>query len=155
MSEATRIADQLHRAVHGTAWHGPDVMSLLEDVDASRAAQRPVAAGHSIWEIVLHIIAWQEFVLDTLRGGAMPSELAVERDWPPAGATADDWARDRLKLEETTGNLVRAIRELDDSQLRERAGGREYSSYFLLHGIVQHTLYHAGQIAILKKAART
>jgi uncharacterized damage-inducible protein DinB len=155
VSEATRIADQLHRAVHGTAWHGPDVMMLLEDVDASRAAHRPIAAGHSIWEIVLHIVAWQECVLAALRGKSLPMDLPAEQDWPPPGATVDDWARDRVKLEETTGNLVRAIRELDDARLRERAGGREYSIYFLLHGIVQHTLYHAGQIAILKKAAQT
>ena len=29
--------------------------------------------------------------------------------------------------------------------------GYDYSYYVMLHGAVQHTLYHAGQIAILKK----
>jgi len=29
--------------------------------------------------------------------------------------------------------------------------GRDYTTYVMVHGVIQHNLYHAGQIAILKK----
>jgi hypothetical protein len=47
--------------------------------------------------------------------------------------------------------LAAAIEQLDDARLEERAPGRDFSIYFLLHGVVQHNLYHAGQMALLKK----
>ena len=56
------------------------------------------------------------------------------------------------------GNAHRALQEtilqLEDSRLKDRVPGQPYSVYFLLHGVVQHDLYHAGQIAILKKVSR-
>jgi hypothetical protein len=57
-SEAGRIADQLRRAFDGSAWHGPALLELLEDVDAATAAAKPLAHVHSIWELVLHIAVW-------------------------------------------------------------------------------------------------
>jgi hypothetical protein len=33
-----------------------------------------------------------------------------------------------------------------------KATGPDYSCYVVLHGVVQHDLYHAGQIVLLKKA---
>ena len=57
-TEAARIADQLRRAFDGTAWHGPSLMELLDDVDAATAAAKPLAKVHSIWELVLHVAAW-------------------------------------------------------------------------------------------------
>jgi uncharacterized damage-inducible protein DinB len=45
---------------------------------------------------------------------------------------------------------------LSDDRLSEPAPGirRQYSIYEMLHGIIQHDLYHAGQIAILKKGSQ-
>jgi len=48
--------------------------------------------------------------------------------------------------------LRETIAKLDDEKLKEKAAGQEYSIYFMLHGVIQHDLYHAGQIALLKKA---
>ena len=59
MSEATRIADQLRRAFHGEAWHGPALLELLKGVPSEEAARRPLPKAHSIWEIVLHVGAWE------------------------------------------------------------------------------------------------
>jgi hypothetical protein len=50
--------------------------------------------------------------------------------------------------------LVAAVAALADSRLDEIVPGKEgayYTFYYMLHGVVQHELYHAGQIALLKK----
>jgi len=49
---------------------------------------------------------------------------------------------------------VAAVDDLPDSRLYEVVPGKtgkHYTFYYMLHGVVQHELYHAGQIALLKK----
>ena len=153
MREVARIGSQLKRASEGGAWHGPALLELLADVTAAQAASRPLAGAHSIWEIALHVAAWQGFAARALEGEPMPSNLPEEEDWPPVGDESEEAWRAALDgLGEVNRRLRDAVRRLSDEDLERIVGGREYNVYFLLHGIVQHGLYHAGQIALLKKA---
>ncbi|HEX8500132.1 MAG TPA: DinB family protein [Pyrinomonadaceae bacterium] len=154
MSEVARIGSQLKRASEGGAWHGPALLELLADVPAARAAARPLAGAHSIWEIALHVAAWQDFARRALGGEPMPTALPAEEDWPPAAGEGEEAWRDAVaNLREVNRRLREAVRKLSDEDLHDVVPGREYTFYFLLHGVVQHGLYHAGQIAILKRAS--
>jgi len=65
MMEVGRIADQLRRSLHGDVWHGSSVNDdVLANVNASTASAKRLRGAHSIWEVVLHIIAWEQIVLD-------------------------------------------------------------------------------------------
>jgi uncharacterized damage-inducible protein DinB len=152
MKEAERIADQLRRAMQGEAWHGPSLKEILGGVTAAQAAARPVAAAHSIWELVHHITAWEGIVLRRL-GGKVVKDVSTEVDWPPVRETSEAaWQRTLVALEADNRRLCDAIAQMPDERLRERVPGKESSFYGELHGVVQHDLYHAGQIALLKKA---
>src|SRR5260370_41368205 len=70
-SEASRISDQLRRAFGGDAWHGHSVFEILKGVTAAQAAARPIKNAHSIWELVLHIAAWDGPGLRLLGGAAV------------------------------------------------------------------------------------
>ena len=155
MSEAVRIADQLRRSFHGQAWHGPAVLEPLADISAERAASRPLPNAHSIWELVLHISAWENVALRWLVGEiAELPHLAAEDDWPPVRETsASAWKQAADELAARHDRLVEFAARLSKRQLSEKVAGREYSLYFLLHGLAQHNLYHAGQIALLKKGS--
>src|SRR5579863_7906291 len=151
-SEATRVADQLRRAFDGSAWHGPALMELLEDVDAATAAAKPVHKVHSIWELVLHIAVWDEAGLRRLSGEKwQPTGLANFPSMPKPTKAA--WRKAVAATKRTHDTLVRTGASLPDARLRDRVPGKRYDFYHMLHGIAQHELYHAGQIAILKKAA--
>lgn len=150
--ETKRLASQLRRSYEGQAWHGPSLLELLEGVTAEQAAAKPLAGAHSIWELVLHIEAWEREALAVV-GGKGCDTLAGDADWPPVRDTSmEAWQGALDRLRSTSKELVAAIRAMDDAKLDELAGGREFNFYFLLHGVVQHNLYHAGQIAMLKKA---
>jgi len=153
MSETHRIADQLGRSQRGSAWHGPSLGELLAGVDAGLAQWRPLSGTHNMWELLLHVTAWQSVALDAVEGSRMP-ELAGLEDWPAAGSTEQEWRGAVQKLDGINRALVAAVSKFPDERLRETVPGRNYSFYFLLHGVVQHNLYHAGQIALLKAAAR-
>jgi len=153
MREVVRIGSQLKRASEGGAWHGPALLELLADVTAEQAASRPVPNAHSIWEIVLHVAAWQGFAAAAVAGGSMPIDLPEEENWPPVtDAGPEAWRAAVAEVGEANRRLRAAVRKLSDEDLERIVAGREYSVYFLLHGVVQHGLYHAGQIALLKKA---
>src|SRR5262245_54071845 len=85
MKEVERILDQFKRSYEGEAWHGPSVREVLANVNALKASTHPVPAAHSIWEITLHIAAWQHFVCRRLQGEKV--EATPEQDWPLASST--------------------------------------------------------------------
>ena len=150
-SEAAGIADQLRRAFYGTAWHGPAVFELLANVDAAAAASRPVEDVHSIWELLLHVEAWDRAAMVRLAGEkCQPSGT---ENFPPVNqATEVAWRRALSSAKRTHDRLVKTVEALPESRLRDRVPGKRYDFYHMLHGIAQHELYHAGQMAILKKA---
>jgi hypothetical protein len=161
--EVKRIADQLNRAVNGRAWHGPAILPLVRGVSAKQASARPIAGAHSIREIVVHAAAWLDIVRQRLEGN--PPRVTAAMDWPtvagssPArgrsGAAARGWRADVARLRRAANDLQTAILSLDDRRLAADVPttGDAWSGYNTLHGVVQHLLYHAGQIAILKKGA--
>ncbi len=164
MQEMARMIDQLQRAWEGDAWYGPTLRGLLADVTAAEAAARPLAGVHNIWELTLHVSAWIETIRQRLQTGV--AAQPAEGDWPaaPAGEDADQeaWTAARGALEERHRQLLRDVAALDESRLEERIGllydaptGAGVTVYVTLHGLVQHNVYHSGQIALLKKALRS
>jgi uncharacterized damage-inducible protein DinB len=148
--EAERLADQLQRAVEGPAWHGPALFELLGSVDAAEAVQRQLTGRHSIWEIVAHLIVWHHVPLRRLQGEAV--DPIPEEDWPAVPDAGDAlWSSTRDALRQSYRALHDAIRSFPDERLGETVPGKPYSLYVMLHGVVQHDLYHAGQIALLKQ----
>lgn len=155
MSEADRIRDQFRRAFDGEAWHGPAVLALLKDVTAEQAAAHPISGAHSIWELTQHIRAWESACLRRLNGD--PAQLPDQEDWEQLNDFSEaSWSRTKQQLIDTHQQLLDAISAIDDSRLDQPIINDpqiNFSTvYVTLHGGVQHDLYHAGQIAILKKA---
>ena len=151
ISEAGRIADQLRRAFDGSAWHGSALLEILADVDATTGVARPIANAHSIWELVLHIGVWDRSGL--VRLGGEKYQPTGEDNFPPViKASEAAWRKAVAETKRTHDKLVKTVAVLPDARLWDRVPGKRYDFYHLLHGIAQHELYHAGQIAILKKA---
>ena len=129
------------------------MLDLLQDVDAATAAAKPIPDVHGIWELVLHIAAWDNAAIRRLAGEkCQPKGLA---NFPPvAKPTEAAWRKAVAQARRTHDQLVKIVAALPESRLRDRVPGKRYDFYFMLQGVAQHELYHAGQIAILKKAAR-
>src|SRR5262245_59839004 len=152
MTETHRINSQLKRAQEGQAWHGPSLHELLDGVTAEQASARPISNAHSIWELVNHIGAWEQIALRRLEGES-EIEIPDEINFPPVTESSEAaWQATLQSFEASHRSLREGIKKIDDARLEEIATGTSYSIYVLLHGVIQHNLYHAGQIALLKKA---
>jgi uncharacterized damage-inducible protein DinB len=149
-TESALLAEQLRRAFDGTAWHGPALLELLRDVDAAKAAAKPVPDVHSIWELVLHVAVWDQAALRRLAGEKCQPTGVANFPLVPRPTEAA-WRKTVANTQRTHEILVKTVAGLPDSRLRDRVPGKRYDFYFMLHGVAQHELYHAGQIALLKK----
>lgn len=149
-SHPVLLAEQLRRAFDGDAWHGPAVLELLADVDAARAVAKPLPNVHSIWELVLHIAVWDDAALRRLDGKVWQPEGTDNFPIPPKPTEAA-WRKAIADAKRTHNLLVKRVAELPESRLWGQVPGKKYDFYHMLHGMAQHELYHAGQIAILKK----
>lgn len=144
------LADQIDRAFRGESWHGTSVREVLADVTAEDAAARPIPGAHSIWEIVLHLSAGYDLVLRRVRGERV--QLSAEEAWPPVTRRGEAaWREDREALDRRNEALVEAVRAFPPEGLAEELGS-QFPAYVQFCGAPQHDLYHAGQIALLKKA---
>ena len=151
MSETRRIAGLLKAAFEGEAWHGPAVKETLAGIGAAQAAARPIARAHTIWEIAAHIATWENVVLRRLRGEKV--EPSDAEDWPRAGAGGERaWSELLQRLESGNRALQDAILAFDEAALDRPPPGGRTPAYTLMHGVIHHDLYHAGQISLLKKA---
>jgi len=151
-SELGRLDEQLRRVLEGEAWHGPSVLELLAGVSAAQAASHPIAGAHSIWELVLHIGTDYDLLLRRLAGDG--HALTASEDWPACPeATEENWRQTVEELRRKNERLRRAVREFPAERLDAPLVAEvSYTAYMQFIGVTQHNLYHAGQIALLKRA---
>jgi len=145
MGEIERIGKQLERTYSGDPWHGPSLRRVLQEVSSEAANARPIEGAHSIAELAAHILAWREETLRRLEGGG--GDVPVAGDWP----LPLEWSELLARLDRSHEALTKAVAALPEEVLDEKVKGRRESHYVLLQGIIHHDLYHAGQIALLKK----
>jgi uncharacterized damage-inducible protein DinB len=150
--EIERIHSMFRSSFSGDAWHGDSVMKIVDEITAEQAAAYPIPGAHSIWELVQHMAVWEDVVRRRLGGETvLPTP---EEDWPAVRSTdAAAWKKVVETLKSNHAALERMVAEMMDDRLDEIIPAQNYNAYVMLHGIIQHDLYHAGQIALLKKAA--
>jgi uncharacterized damage-inducible protein DinB len=159
MTERDRLLDQLEREIGGEPWHGPPLVKILDGITVEQAARTPSPDAHSIWEILIHMTGWKREVARRAQGHAAAEP--ARGDWPAIGEVSESrWraaCEDHLSAQR---DLVELVRGMSDAQLDTRVQGD--TAAFIgagitiratLYGILQHDVYHAGQIAILKKLA--
>jgi hypothetical protein len=152
MRELERIEDQLRRGLEGGAWHGPALLELLHGVTAAQAAAHPIPNAHSIWELVLHLGGTYGVVLQRLHGDS--ATLTKAEDWPPVPEpTEENWRASMAALLSLNQLARHAVQQFPAERLDQPlVPDPPYSAWIQFAGLTQHDLYHAGQVAILRRA---
>ena len=151
MSEVQTMIDDLRNIHDGDAWHGPSLKAILSGMTARQAAAKPLENAHSVWELTAHIAGWEDVFRRRLAGQLISEP--EEGDFPAVVDPSEEaWRRTLTRVDETHHSIVGAIAELTDERLRETVPGKEYTVEYMLRGLMRHHVYHAGQIALLKKA---
>lgn len=151
MTESERIAQQYDLVMHGDAWHGDPIWQILDGISPECAAYRALPATHSIWEIVLHMMFWEGVVARRLQGERAGLDEALNFPAPPETGEAN-WQKTLADFRASNRQFRKLLAELDPARLDELSAAGKRTFYEEAHGLIQHNLYHAGQIALLKKA---
>jgi len=152
MTEIERISEQLSRSFYKDAWHGPALLEVLAGVTAKQAAKRPIADAHTIWELVLHSTTWIKAVDKTITEMEY-TQVSDAANWPALSDKSElSWNQALNSLKKSHRKLEKHVLAFKNAALNKKAINTSSSISRLLYGVIQHNIYHAGQIAILKKS---
>ncbi len=156
------LRGELRRSLYGPAWHGPALIESLRDTSYEEAIVHPVGEAHSVAEIAVHGAAWLEEVARRLDGSA--PQMPARGDWCVANNfTRTDWEQAVREVEAAGELLDRLIAGLPAERLLAVCGenathdaplGSGVRFAAMLNGVIQHNVYHAGQVVMLTKALR-
>jgi uncharacterized damage-inducible protein DinB len=145
MSELNYIIESLKDTFDGDAWHGPSVMEVLSKIPADKSGER-IGNSNSIIEIVLHMATWRTYTVHKLKGDDS-YEVAPHINF----RKGENWEDALQELRKSQDNLLQALATFDPNNLTKQVPNRKYSFHKLLHGVIQHDLYHQGQIVMITK----
>jgi uncharacterized damage-inducible protein DinB len=151
MNQTQRIADSYRAVTLKDAWYAPSLTQVLAQISPELATTPPIQGAHSISALLQHLLLWNERVRNTSDSHPLPRWQA-EQEWAeppiPWNELVARWNQSRDALEEK-------IRKFPLEDLPKQVPGRDYPYEKLLEGIVQHTIYHAGQIAMVLSMLRS
>jgi len=101
--------------------------------------------------LVYHINYYISAVTKVLQGGSLEAKDIYSFDHPPVNSK-DDWEKLLNKTWTEAENFAVLVEQLPESKLYETFIDEKYGNYYRnLHGIIEHTHYHLGQIVLIKK----
>lgn len=107
----------------------------------------------TVWGLVHHIAVWESVGRRRLEGDRAQIDISSPEDWRPADDLSDTaWEHAKASLDRGHQALREAIARVPESRLEQPIFEGMSTVYVTLHGVIHHDLYHAGQIAMLKKA---
>jgi uncharacterized damage-inducible protein DinB len=147
-TEIERIARLLEKTFEKQPWYGSSVMEILKDIDEN-IVDKSIGQTHCISQLVQHMIVWRTFTTKRLQGDD-DFKVTEQLNFPKS----ESWDKTKAQLVESQTKLIEAVKNFPETRLGEIVpnGEYKYTYYTLLHGIIQHDVYHLGQIALLKKA---
>jgi len=151
-TEITAIITEFNNVLSGRPWFGRSVYDMLEDVKESKAGIQPGKEGHSLIELIWHMNTWARFTYKRLQNSAEDDlETSEALDWREIDPSIHTWAVGVAEFKKINAAIVAKLQTADDSLLDVTVDFREYNFRFLLNGLIQHNIYHLGQIAMLTK----
>jgi uncharacterized damage-inducible protein DinB len=142
---AQKIAQRLEEIYRGEPWFGESLQTKLKTVTEETAYRQPVNNKHSIAEILSHMEFWRKSFIKQLKGEDASSFSGQSPDnWPDVGALKKQgWKKQVASFEETHNQLVSLLNKVNGKPLNDELVTN-------LSGMVDHDVYHMGQIGIVK-----
>jgi uncharacterized damage-inducible protein DinB len=150
MTLTNQIAKHFRDVYFGGNWTSVNLRDILADISREEATTKPYNLN-SIASLVFHINYYVAPVLKVLQGEALVASDKFSFD-VPAITSEEDWQKLVAKVFTEAELLAAQIEKLDEAKLFDDFTDPKYGNYYRnLHGIIEHTHYHLGQISLIKK----
>ena len=152
MTEVQSIIRNLENTLDGSPWYGRPVFAVLREVDSSVAYKNPAPGAHSMVELLYHMLTWVEFSLSRMEKNDARDVSAFKKlDWREIDPKLHDWDEGLAALIATHQQIIALLHTRNDAFLDETVYEQNYNFRFMLNGLIQHNIYHLGQIMYIKK----
>lgn len=150
--ETQSIIRRIENINSGQPWFGRAVYELLEEVDPKKAYEQPNGSEHSLIELLYHMNVWADFTLKRLEKDEEHDMSYFEKlDWRKIDPKKHTWKKGLTEFKSIHKKIISILKKKDDAFLKEIVDYRKYNYRFLLNGMIEHNIYHIGQIAYLNK----
>jgi uncharacterized damage-inducible protein DinB len=147
------IIHNLTETYGGMPWHGNSLTELLKDVDTKIAFFRPFEGKHNIAELVAHILVWRQFAIEMLNQNyGFKIDIGSLADFPKVTESEKVWRELRMLLDENQVELIAKLTQFNGAKLDDEIPQKNITFRFLFEGIINHDVYHGGQIGFIKSA---
>ena len=150
--EIKSILHNLRQVNSGEPWFGRPVFVILDEIDPAIVHKKPDENSHSLIELLYHMLTWAEFALRRIEKKPEKDLAVLEKmDWRIIESTTHSWQKGLAEFKNVHQRINALLEKKDDEFLKEMVDYRKYDFRFLLNGLMQHNIYHLGQVAYLKK----
>jgi len=153
MNLPAQIAKHFREVHFGGNWTSSDLRTNLEDVTWQQAITK-VHSFNTIATLVSHMNYYVRAVMRVLQGGPLDAHDKLSFGHPPI-ASQQDWEDMLEAVWSDAESFAALVERLPEDRLGQNLADEKYGIYYRnLHGIIEHTHYHLGQIALIKKLVR-
>jgi hypothetical protein len=146
----TQIAKHFRDVHFGGNWTSSNLKEALADVTWQQATTQ-VSSLNTIAALVYHINYYISAVAGVLQGEPLNAHDKYSFDLPPIHSD-EDWKQLLDKMWGDAEIFAGLIEQMPESKLGEVFVDEKYGTYYRnIHGIIEHTHYHLGQIVLIKK----
>jgi hypothetical protein len=156
-NEIQSLTRRIENINSGEPWFGRAVYVMLEEVDPKKVFIKPSWPGgsvgeHSLADILYHMITWADFTLKRIEKDKINDLAAAEKlDWRKIDPKTHGWKKGVAEFKAIHKKIIALLKKKDDDFLQEIVDYRKYNFRFLINGMIEHNIYHLGQVAYLKK----
>lgn len=150
MTIPQQIAKHFRDVHFGGNWTFVNLQDTLKDVSWQQAIEK-VHNFNTIATLHYHINYYVAAITSVLEGGPLDAKDAYSFSHPPI-SSAEDWQKQTDAAKQAALKLAGLIEALPESRLQETFAEEKYGNYYRnLHGLIEHTHYHLGQIVLIRK----
>lgn len=150
--EIQSLISRLENVHNGEPWFGRSVFEILAETDPEKSLIKPSNSSHSLVELLYHMITWMEFTLNRIeRNTDYDLAHSEAQDWRTINPEIHTWKKGLAEFKALYQKIIAQLIEKDDTFLNEKVDYRKYDFRFLINGLIEHNIYHLGQIAYLQK----
>jgi uncharacterized damage-inducible protein DinB len=150
--EIQSIISSINEVIEGSPWFGRSALSILVGADTKLVYLKPNEASHSMIELLYHMNTWANFTLDRIDNKSINDPKAFEElDWRKMDPVLHQWDQGLAEFRNTHLYIIEALSAKNDAFLEKIVDYRKYNFRYLLNGLIQHDIYHLGQLAYVEK----
>lgn len=150
MNSSKQLAKHLKEIHFGGNWTLSNLKDQLSDISWEEALKKPHSLN-SIATLNFHINYFIKALIDVLEGRKLDSKDELSFDHPEINNQAD-WNNMLTEIWKDAELCIQLVEEFPNERLSEVFTDEKYGNYYRnILGIIEHSHYHLGQIALIKK----